>query len=72
MQEKINALRAQLEADRDAVHNKEELSAFWQKYLSKNGAVTGLTKSLRDVAKEDRPAAGKLINECKVWARGRV
>lgn len=70
MQEKINALRAQLEADRDAVHNKEELSAFWQKYLSKNGAVTGLTKSLRDVAKEDRPAAGKLINECKVWAEG--
>ena len=70
MQEKINAVRAQLEADRAAVHNKEELSAFWQKYLSKNGAVTGLTKSLRDVAKEDRPAAGKLINECKVWAEG--
>ena len=40
MEEKISALRAQLEADRAAVHNKEDLSAFWQKYLSKNGAVT--------------------------------
>ena len=68
MEEKISALRAQLEADRAAVHNKQELSDFWQKYLSKNGAVTGLTKGLRDVPKEDRPAAGKLINDCKVWA----
>ena len=49
MEEKISALRAQLEADRAAVHKKEDLSAFWQKYLSKNGAVTGLTKGLRDV-----------------------
>ena len=70
MEEKISALRAQLEADRAAVHNKQELSDFWQKYLSKNGAVTGLTKGLRDVPKEERPAAGKLINDCKVWAEG--
>ena len=68
MEEKIAALQAELEAARAAVHNQEELSAFWQKFLSKNGSVTGLTKSLRDVAKEDRPAAGKLINACKVWA----
>ena len=70
MEEKINALRAQLEADRAAVRSQEELSAFWQNYLSKNGEVTGLTKSLRDVPKEDRPAAGKLINACKTWAEG--
>ena len=59
MEEKIAALRAELEADLAAVHNKDELSAFWQKYLSKNGSVTGLTKSLRDVPKEERPAAGQ-------------
>ena len=38
MEEKIAALRAELEADLAAVHNKDELSAFWQKYLSKNAA----------------------------------
>ena len=70
MEEKIAALRAELEADRAAVHSKEELSAFWQKYLSKNGSVTGLTKSLRDVPREDRPAAGKTINEFNVWVEG--
>ena len=70
MEEKIAALRAELEADLAAVHNKDELSAFWQKYLSKNGSVTGLTKSLRDVPKEERPAAGNTINEFKVWVEG--
>lgn len=32
--------------------------------------MTGLTKSLRDVPKEERPAAGKTINEFKVWVEG--
>ena len=70
MEEKIAALRAELEADLAAVHNKAQLSDFWQKFLSKNGAVAGLTKSLRDVPKEERPAAGKTINEFKVWVEG--
>ncbi len=68
MQQKIAALRAALEADRAKVADKAALSAFWQKYLSKNGEVAGLMKGLRDVAKEERPAAGKIINECKAWA----
>lgn len=72
MEEKIAALRAELEADLAAVHNKDELSAFWQKYLSKNGSVTGLTKSLRDVPKEERPAAGKTINELQGLGGGPV
>ncbi len=68
MEEKIAAVRAALEADAAHVADKEGLHAFWVKYLSKSGAVTELTRSLRDIAKEDRPAAGKIINECKVWA----
>ena len=68
MEEKIQALRAALEQAGEAVTNEAELSAFWQQFLSKNGAVAGLTKSLRDVPKEDRPAVGKTINEFKSWA----
>ena len=68
MEEKIRALKEQLEADAAGVRSKEELSAFWQKYLGKNGSVAGLMKGLRDVPKEERPAAGKTINECKAWA----
>ena len=71
MEEKIRALKEQLEADAAGVRSKEELSAFWQKYLGKNGSVAGLMKGLRDVPKEERPAAGKTINDCKTWAEAR-
>ena len=68
MEEKIKELRAAIEQASAAVTDKAQLSDFWQKYLSKNGEVAGLTKSLRDVPKEDRPAVGKTINEFKQWA----
>ena len=67
MEEKIKELRAAIEQAGAAVTDKAQLSDFWQKYLSKNGEVAGLTKSLRDVPKEDRPAVGKTINEFKQW-----
>ena len=68
MEEKIKELRAAIEKASADVTDKARLSDFWQKYLSKNGEVAGLTKSLRDVPKEDRPAVGKTINEFKQWA----
>ena len=69
-EEKIKELRAAIEEAAAAVTDQAQLSDFWQKFLSKNGAVAGLTKSLRDVPKEDRPAVGKTINEFKQWAEG--
>ena len=67
-EEKIKELRAAIEQASADVTDKARLSDFWQKYLSKNGEVAGLTKRLRDVPKEDRPAVGKTINEFKQWA----
>ena len=49
MEEKIKELRAVIEEAAAAVTDQAQLSDFWQKFLSKNGAVAGLTKSLRDV-----------------------
>ena len=68
MEEKIKELRAAIEQAGAAVADQAQLSEFWQKFLSKNGEVAGLTKSLRDVPKEERPAVGKTINEFKQWA----
>ena len=70
MEEKIKELRAAIEEAAAAVTDQAQLSDFWQKFLSKNGAVAGLTKSLRDVPKEERPTVGKTINEFKQWAEG--
>ena len=71
MEEKIKALRQQLETALGAVHSREELAELWQSYLGKKGAVAGLMKGLGAVSKEERPAAGKVINEFKVWAENK-
>ena len=68
MEEKSRSCAPPLSKASADVTDKARLSDFWQKYLSKNGEVAGLTKSLRDVPKEDRPAVGKTINAVKQWA----
>ena len=66
MEQKIKALREQMEQRIGQIDTKEKLAAFWQDFLGKKGAVADLMKGLGAVAKEDRPAMGKVINEFKV------
>lgn len=65
MESKIKALREQVDSALRSVQSKEELSAFWQQFLSKKGSIPGLMKGLGAVSAEDRPAVGKIINEFK-------
>ena len=65
MQQIIDQLTAQAGAALAAANDLQSLAAFWQEYLSRNGKVAGLMKELRNVAPQDRPAAGKIINACK-------
>ena len=65
MQQIIDQLTAQAGAALAAADDRQSLAAFWQEYLSRNGKVAGLMKELRNVPPEERPAAGKDINECK-------
>ena len=71
MEQKIKALRAQMEDRLSHVDSREKLAAFWQDFLGKKGSVADLMKSLGSVAKEDRPAMGKVINDFKVQAEQR-
>ncbi len=68
MKQKIEQLAVQLEASLAAVENKEQLAAFWQEYLGKKGHYSLLMTELRNVSAEERPQAGKIINEAKKWA----
>lgn len=45
--------------------NLEDINKLRVKYLGKNGEITGILKSLGNVAKEERPKIGKLINDIK-------
>lgn len=43
----------------------KELNEIRIKYFGKNGEFTSLMKGLKDVPKEEKPMAGKLLNEAK-------
>ena len=66
MEQRINALREQMEQRISQINSKENLAAFWQDFLGKKGSIADLMKGLGAVAKEDRPAMGKVINDFKV------
>ena len=68
MDQKIKALQEQMEERLNQIADREQLSAFWQDFLGKKGTVAELMKGLGTVAKEDRPAMGKAINDFKVLA----
>ena len=71
MEKNIEALRAQMEQGLSQVDSRDKLAAFWQEYLGKKGSVAGLMKGLGAVAKEDRPAMGKVINDFKTLVEER-
>ena len=71
MEQRIQALRKQMEERLSQIDSREKLSAFWQDFLGKKGNVAELMKGLGAVAKEERPAMGKVINEFKVQAEER-
>lgn len=65
MEEKIKALKEQMEAALGSVESKEQLGEFWQNFLGKKGSIADLMKGLGNVPKEERPNVGKKINEFK-------
>ncbi len=71
MEQRIKALRETMEQRISQIDRKEKLAAFWQDFLGKKGSIAELMKGLGAVAKEDRPAVGKFINDFKVEAEER-
>ena len=53
------------------ISNSEELESFRLEFLSRNGRIQTLFKSLAELAKEDRATFGKGMNEIKVLAQKR-
>ena len=65
MKEKLEKIRqAALEriADSDALETLNEIKVA---YLGKKGELTSVLKSMKDVAPEDRPKVGQMVNETR-------
>lgn len=65
MRHKIDQLKNEFDSELTAVASSTDLENIKVKYLGKKGPVQDLMKSLKDVAPDDRPATGKIINDLK-------
>lgn len=62
MQEKITALRTQCIAEIRQCASTAQLQDVKVRYLGKSGQITALLKGMKDVAPEDRPKIGSMVN----------
>ena len=65
MEQQVEALRGEALADIAAAKDRATLEAARIRYLGKSGAVTAISEGMRNVAKEDRPRFGKLLNDLR-------
>ena len=62
MQEKINALRAQIE---EAMQGATTGRALYELKMRFQAELKTIMSGMKDLPKEERPAFGKIVNECK-------
>ena len=65
MKDKINELIAQAKQKLDDIVSGKALNDFKVDFLGKSGKVTELMKGMKDVAPEDRPRIGQMVNELR-------
>jgi phenylalanyl-tRNA synthetase alpha chain len=66
MQETIEAVWKAFQADLDSFPtDRREVNSLKSKYLGRNGALAKLFSQMGKIAPEERPGAGKLINDLK-------
>ena len=69
MLEKVEALKKEIESF--SVSNSDELEKFRLEFLSKNGKIQSMFKMIGKVAKEEKAAFGKSMNDLKNLAQNR-
>ena len=65
MKDKINELIAQAKQKLSDIVSGKALNDFKVDYLGKSGKVTELMKGMKDVAPEDRPKIGQMVNDLR-------
>ena len=65
MQEQLSTLLAKAASELQAIQTRPELEAAKARYVGPNGELTLVMKQMGSVAKELRPAMGRLVNDSK-------
>lgn len=72
MKEKLQALREAALSQINASEGLEKLNEIRVAFLGKKGELTSVLKSLKEVAPEDRPAVGQLVNDARIAIEGKL
>ena len=70
MEEKLQALRQEVEAALGSVGDEAALQNLKAKYVGRKGVLTEILKGMKDLSDSERPKMGKLVNETKVLIEG--
>lgn len=65
MKEKLEQIKAEAIKQIENSHTLEQLNEVRVSQLGKKGALTEILKGMKDVAPEDRPKVGQLVNETR-------
>ena len=65
MREKLEQIKAEALRQIEASDALEKLNEVKVTYLGKKGELTAVLKSMKDIAPEDRPKVGQLVNETR-------
>jgi len=65
MQEKLEALIAAASTEAASINERPVFEAFKARLVGPNGELTSVMKEIGRLPKEERPAAGKMINQAK-------
>ncbi len=65
MKEKLERIKSEALARIEASDALEKLNDIRVAYLGKKGELTSVLKSMKDVAPEDRPKVGQMVNEAR-------
>ena len=70
MESRIESLRAEALSAIEAANDPRSLEAARVQYLGKSGEISRLSEGMREVAKDDRPRLGKLLNQLRQEVSG--
>ena len=65
MKEQLERIKAEALAKIEASDALEKLNEIRVAYLGKKGELTSVLKSMKDVAPEERPQVGQLVNDAR-------
>src|SRR5688500_6790281 len=72
VREALERIRAEALAALEGAASEEALETLRVRFLGKKGELTSILRGMREVAPEDRPAVGELVNAVKADVEGRI